>query len=131
MRAGIHGIPASVVSFENATAPIAANVTWHRATCPEVRTSRPRDSAYQDEFRRWVREAKFDLDRINASTRSRLMTLFEHRADVEAWRATLTPAQRVARSGPEVVLRRWRESQRESHVAADGTKFDFVLYEPT
>ena len=26
---------------------------------------------------------------------------------------------------------RWRESQREGHTAADGTKFDFVLYEPT
>ena len=26
---------------------------------------------------------------------------------------------------------RWRESQRERHTAADGTKFDFVLYEPT
>jgi len=25
---------------------------------------------------------------------------------------------------------RWKESQRERHVAADGTKFDFVLYEP-
>ena len=25
----------------------------------------------------------------------------------------------------------WRETQRERHVAADGTKFDFVLYEPT
>jgi dihydrofolate reductase len=26
---------------------------------------------------------------------------------------------------------RWRATQRESHTAADGTKFDFVLYEPT
>jgi dihydrofolate reductase len=26
---------------------------------------------------------------------------------------------------------RWREAQRERHTAADGTKFDFVLYEPT
>ena len=26
---------------------------------------------------------------------------------------------------------RWRETQREHHVAPDGTKFDFVLYEPT
>jgi dihydrofolate reductase len=25
---------------------------------------------------------------------------------------------------------RWKESQREQHVATDGTKFDFVLYEP-
>jgi dihydrofolate reductase len=24
---------------------------------------------------------------------------------------------------------RWRESQREAHTAADGTRFDFVLYE--
>ena len=26
---------------------------------------------------------------------------------------------------------RWRETQREPHTAQDGTKFDFVLYEPT
>jgi dihydrofolate reductase len=26
---------------------------------------------------------------------------------------------------------RWRETQRERHAATDGTKFDFVLYEPT
>lgn len=25
---------------------------------------------------------------------------------------------------------RWRETQREPHTASDGTKFDFVLYEP-
>ena len=31
---------------------------------------------------------------------------------------------------PEYDRSRWRESQRERHVAADGTKFDFVLYEP-
>jgi dihydrofolate reductase len=31
---------------------------------------------------------------------------------------------------PEYDRSRWRESQRESHVAGDGTKFDFVLYEP-
>ena len=32
---------------------------------------------------------------------------------------------------PEYDRSRWRESQRESHVSADGMKFDFVLYEPT
>lgn len=31
---------------------------------------------------------------------------------------------------PQYDRSRWRESQREPHVAADGTKFDFVLYEP-
>jgi dihydrofolate reductase len=31
---------------------------------------------------------------------------------------------------PQYDRSRWRESQRESHVTADGTKFDFVLYEP-
>ena len=31
---------------------------------------------------------------------------------------------------PEYERSRWRESQREHHVAKDGTKFDFVLYEP-
>ena len=32
---------------------------------------------------------------------------------------------------PQYDRSRWRESQREHHRAADGTKFDFVLYEPT
>jgi dihydrofolate reductase len=31
---------------------------------------------------------------------------------------------------PEYDRSRWRESQREGHVAQDGTKFDFVLYQP-
>src|SRR5688572_15216900 len=31
---------------------------------------------------------------------------------------------------PEYDRSRWRESQREHHVALDGMKFDFVLYEP-
>ncbi len=34
-------------------------------------------------------------------------------------------------SFPRYDRSRWRESQRERHTAADGTKFDFVLYEPT
>lgn len=32
---------------------------------------------------------------------------------------------------PDYDRSRWRESQRERHVAADGMEFDFVLYEPT
>jgi dihydrofolate reductase len=32
---------------------------------------------------------------------------------------------------PEFDRSRWRETQREHHTAADGTKFDFVYYEPT
>jgi dihydrofolate reductase len=31
---------------------------------------------------------------------------------------------------PDYDRSRWKESQREQHVSADGTKFDFVLYEP-
>jgi len=34
-------------------------------------------------------------------------------------------------SFPKYDRSRWRESQRERHTAVDGTKFDFVLYEPT
>jgi dihydrofolate reductase len=32
---------------------------------------------------------------------------------------------------PQFDRSRWRETQRERHAAPDGTKFDFVLYEPT
>ena len=39
-RATNHGMPASTVSLEKATAPMAAKPIWHRDTWPEVRTSR-------------------------------------------------------------------------------------------
>ena len=32
---------------------------------------------------------------------------------------------------PQYDRSRWKESQRERHVTADGMKFDFVLYEPS
>ena len=32
---------------------------------------------------------------------------------------------------PQFDRARWRQTQREHHTAPDGTKFDFVLYEPT
>ncbi|HEY7239340.1 MAG TPA: dihydrofolate reductase [Burkholderiales bacterium] len=32
---------------------------------------------------------------------------------------------------PQYDRSRWRESQRERHVTADGLKYDFVLYEPS
>jgi dihydrofolate reductase len=31
---------------------------------------------------------------------------------------------------PEYDRSKWRETQREAHTAVDGTRFDFVLYEP-
>ena len=31
---------------------------------------------------------------------------------------------------PDYDRAKWRETQRESHTAADGMRFDFVLYEP-
>ncbi|MGQ0650718.1 MAG: dihydrofolate reductase [Betaproteobacteria bacterium] len=31
---------------------------------------------------------------------------------------------------PQYERSRWRETQREAHTASDGTRFDFVLYEP-
>jgi len=31
---------------------------------------------------------------------------------------------------PQYDRSQWREAQREAHTAADGTRFDFVLYEP-
>ena len=31
---------------------------------------------------------------------------------------------------PDYERSRWRETQRERHVTADGMKFDFALYEP-
>jgi len=32
---------------------------------------------------------------------------------------------------PDYDRSRWKETRREAHIAGDGTRFDFVRYEPT
>jgi hypothetical protein len=72
----------------------------------EAATNRPTGRKYNQIYGAWLTSNKFDD--INKSTRCRLLQCVEHRANIEAWIATLLPAEALKLNHPDVILRRWK-----------------------
>jgi hypothetical protein len=83
-----------------------ALITGRAEAMSTAHTNRPEGKLYNKEYGIWL-EAH-DFAAIDKGTRSRLLECIEHRAEIEAWRATLTTTQRLAFNHPVTILRRWR-----------------------
>jgi hypothetical protein len=77
------------------------NETMHMAG-----TNKPSGPKFKREINRWLKEK--NLDAIDKTTRSRSIECFEHLADIEKWRATLSVSERLALNHPTTVLRHWK-----------------------
>ena len=62
---------------------------------------------YSEAFSEWLLRNKFDLQ---PSQRAKLLAPFGILPEVEAWRATLTPLQRLRLNHPATALRNYRKS---------------------
>ena len=69
-------------------------------------TNKPTGSKFKRETNRWLKEK--NLDAIDKTTRSRAIECFEHLADIEKWRATLSLSERLALNHPTTILRHWK-----------------------
>jgi hypothetical protein len=69
-------------------------------------TNKPSGSKFKREINRWLKEK--NLDAIDKTTRSRAIECFEHLADIEKWRATLSVSERLALNHPTTILRHWK-----------------------
>ena len=67
--------------------------------------NRPVGRRYNAAFAAWLKE--FDFENLDKPDRSRLLAVMDHLEEIEAWRATLTPAQRLHLS---TVLRKWKSA---------------------
>jgi len=77
--------------------------------------NQPMGSRYNVEFGKWL--ARTGFDDMDSGDRRRLFEVVEHRAGIEAWRATLASNVRLKFNHPSTVLRKWRAS-----AAAPGKK---------
>lgn len=69
-------------------------------------TNKPSGTKFKREINRWLKEK--NLDAIDKTTRSRAIECFEHLADIEKWRVTLSVSERLALNHPTTILRHWK-----------------------
>jgi hypothetical protein len=70
--------------------------------------NRPVGRRYNAAFAAWLKE--FDFENLDKADRSRLFAVMDHLEEIETWRATLMPAQRLRLNHPSAVFRKWKSA---------------------
>jgi hypothetical protein len=70
--------------------------------------NRPVGRRYNAVFAAWLK--KFGFENLDKADRSRLFVVMDHLDEIETWRATITPAQRLRLNHPSAVLRKWKSA---------------------
>jgi hypothetical protein len=81
----------------------AAVVIGRSEAMREAAVNRPVGRRYNVLFAAWLKQ--FDFENLDKADRSRLFAVMDHLEEIETWRATLTPAQRLHLNHPSAVLR--------------------------
>jgi hypothetical protein len=80
----------------------------------EAGANKPAGRKYSEAFHKWARlHGAFEpIANMDKSDRSRLFECFKNLEAIDAWRATLSPAQQLRLNYPPTVLAHWKKSQR-------------------
>jgi hypothetical protein len=87
----------------------AAHLIGRTRAMHEAGVNRPFGRRYKIAFAGWLR--KFGFENFDKADRSRLFIVMDHLHEIETWRATLTPTQRLRLNHPSAVLRKWRSAR--------------------
>jgi hypothetical protein len=74
----------------------------------EAGVNRPIGRRYNVVFAAWLK--KFGFENLDKGDRSRLFVVMDHLHEIETWRATLTPTERLRLNHPSAVLRKWKSA---------------------
>ena len=74
----------------------------------EAGVNRPVGRRYNVVFAAWLK--KFGFENLDKADRSRLFAVMDHLHEIETWRATLMPTQRLRLNHPSAVFRRWKSA---------------------
>jgi len=86
----------------------AAHVIGRSGAMREAGVNRPLGHRYNAAFAAWLKE--FGFENIDKADRSRLFVVMDHLHEIETWRATLTPTERLRLNQPSAVLRKWKSA---------------------
>jgi hypothetical protein len=75
-------------------------------------TNKPEGRAYAVAFSDWLRHTGLDqIEKIDKSTRARLLDLMDHIDGVERWRATLPTNKQLQLNHPRIVWQHWQRAK--------------------
>lgn len=75
-------------------------------------SSKPNGGFYAMEMSRWLDQ--YGLKLMDKSDQAKLLKVMDHRDEIVAWRAKLTPDERLKLNHPTNVLRKWQSSLTKS-----------------
>jgi hypothetical protein len=75
-----------------------------------VGTNRPIGAAYNKAFSEILRREKLGTEELPSATRNQLFDIIDHRGEIESWRSTLEPFERIKLNHPDTVLRHWKKT---------------------
>lgn len=87
----------------------AALQIGRRRAMHEAGVNLPVGRRYNVLFAAWL--SNFGFANLDKADRSRLLAVMDHLDEIQAWRATLTPTQRLRLNHPSAVLRKWKSAQ--------------------
>jgi hypothetical protein len=90
----------------------AAHVLGRSGAMHEAGVNRPLGRRYNAAFAAWLRN--YGFENLDKADRSRLFVVMDQLDEIETWRATLTPTERLRLNHPTAVLRKWKSA----HAAA-------------
>jgi hypothetical protein len=90
----------------------AAHLIGRSGAMHEAGVNRPLGRRYKVAFVAWLK--KFGFENLDKADRSRLFVVMDHLQEIEAWRATLTPTERLRLNHPSAVLRKWKSANTTS-----------------
>ena len=86
----------------------AALVIGRSGAMREAGVNRPVGRRYKAAFAAWLKE--FGFENLDKADRSRLFTVMDHLHEIETWRATLAPPERLRLNHPSAVFRKWKSA---------------------
>ena len=90
----------------------AAHLIGRSGAMHEAGVNRPLGRRYKTAFAAWLK--KFGFENLDKADRSRLFVVMDHLQEIEAWRATLTPTERLRLNHPSAVLRKWKSARNQN-----------------
>jgi hypothetical protein len=90
----------------------AAHVIGRNGAMHEAGVNRPLGRRYQAAFAAWLKKCGFE--NLDKADRSRLFVVMDHLDEIETWRATLPPTERLRLNHPSAVLRKWKSAHAAS-----------------
>jgi len=73
-------------------------------------TNRPKGKKYNQAFGDVLKREQLDTDRLDSASRNQLLRIAEKLPEIEAWRATLHPTQRLKLNHPSTIWRNWQRT---------------------